>query len=55
LDNSTIASSLGVSPKTVAQHVSNLLEKLGVKSRLEAVAWTHNHLSGNDHMSNNPE
>ena len=47
LNNSTIARLLGVSPKTIAQHITNILEKLGVNSRHEAVAWLHKHLSDN--------
>jgi DNA-binding NarL/FixJ family response regulator len=47
LDNMTIAKSLGVSPKTIAQHVTNLLGKLDVNSRLEAVAWVNKYLSDN--------
>ncbi|EQB21456.1 hypothetical protein UNSWDHB_1218 [Dehalobacter sp. UNSWDHB] len=36
LRNKEIAASLGISKRTVEYHVSNILEKLGVKSRLEA-------------------
>jgi len=35
-----LATRLCLSPATVRNHVQNILEKLGVHSRLEAVAWT---------------
>jgi non-specific serine/threonine protein kinase len=38
-----IAAALYVSPKTVGTHVSNLLGKLGVRSRAAAVAHVHRH------------
>lgn len=38
-DNTAIAQSLDVAPKTIEFHVTNLLGKLGVASRLEAAAW----------------
>ena len=44
LDNAAIAEALWVMPKTVEYHVTNILSKLGVVSRLEAVVWIHNHL-----------
>jgi len=44
LDNAAIAEALRVTPKTVAYHVANILSKLGVASRLEAVVWIHDHL-----------
>ncbi len=47
LDNEQIARELVVSPKTIAYHVSNILSKLGVKSRLEATAWLHKYLPDN--------
>ncbi len=37
LRNKEIAASLGIKKRTVEYHVSNILEKIGVKSRLEAV------------------
>jgi NarL family two-component system response regulator LiaR len=37
LNNTQIAEKLGVSPSTVKSHVSNILTKLGVSSRTEAV------------------
>lgn len=43
-DNKAIAQRLGVTTKTVAYHVANVLNKLGVCSRLEAVAWVHENL-----------
>jgi NarL family two-component system response regulator LiaR len=44
LTNSQIAGKLGVSPSTIKSHVSNILSKLGVSSRTEAVtlAFRHN-------------
>ncbi len=45
LDNAAIAEALGVTPKTVAYHVTNLLRKLEVASRLEAAVWFHKHWS----------
>jgi DNA-binding NarL/FixJ family response regulator len=44
LSNEAIAEALCVMPKTVEYHVTNILSKLGVVSRLEAVVWIHNHL-----------
>ncbi len=40
LNNSQIAQKLTVSPSTIKSHVSNILSKLGVASRTEAVALT---------------
>lgn len=37
LDNRAIATRLGISPQTVRTHIGNLLAKLAVSSRLEAV------------------
>lgn len=41
LDNKAIAEKLVISSKTTAFHVTNILKKLGVNSRHEAVAWLH--------------
>jgi NarL family two-component system response regulator LiaR len=38
LNNTQIAENLYVSPSTIKSHVSNILSKLGVSSRTEAVA-----------------
>jgi NarL family two-component system response regulator LiaR len=43
LNNSEIARQLGVSRSTVKTHVSNILFKLGVDSRVEAVAFAVQH------------
>jgi DNA-binding CsgD family transcriptional regulator len=37
--NATVAHRLSLSPATVASHVSHILEKLGVSSRVEIAAW----------------
>jgi NarL family two-component system response regulator LiaR len=37
LNNTQIAGRLSVSPSTIKSHVSNVLSKLGVASRTEAV------------------
>jgi len=39
LSNAELAARLFISPKTAAVHVSNVLAKLGVASRVEAAAW----------------
>lgn len=41
--NKTIAKNLGITLKTVAFHVSTILNRLNVESRSEAVAWLHKH------------
>ncbi len=43
LSNRVIAKQLGVTLKTVAYHVSAILERLDVKSRTEAIAWHQKH------------
>jgi NarL family two-component system response regulator LiaR len=43
LNNTQIAGRLTVSPSTVKSHVSNILSKLGVSSRTEAVALAVRH------------
>lgn len=43
-DNEAIAEALHVTMRTVEYHVTNVLSKLGVGSRLEAAAWVHEHL-----------
>ena len=39
--NRAIAEELFISEKTVARHVSNIFDKLGVSTRTEAAAWAH--------------
>jgi DNA-binding CsgD family transcriptional regulator len=41
--NRAIATSLGISEKTVARHVSNIFMKLGVSSRSAATAYAYEH------------
>jgi len=41
LQNKEIAPKLGISPATVRNHVHNLLEKLGVHSKLEAISMAY--------------
>ncbi len=41
--NRAIADELFISEKTVARHVSNILDKLGVSSRTGATAWAFQH------------
>ena len=43
LSNKEIARQLGLTPRTVDFHVGNILQKLGVVSRLEAVLWAKAH------------
>ena len=43
LNNTQIAERLIVSPSTIKSHVSNILSKLGVASRTEAVALAVRH------------
>jgi DNA-binding NarL/FixJ family response regulator len=42
-DNAAIAEALNVTLKTVEYHITNVLSKLGVASRLEAAVWVHQH------------
>ena len=44
LDNAAIAEALCVTVRTVECHVTSILSKLGVASRLEAAVWVHDHL-----------
>jgi DNA-binding NarL/FixJ family response regulator len=43
MSNQQVASSLGISIRTVAVHVSNLLRKTGAASRTEAALWAVRH------------
>ena len=43
LTNSQLAERLFISPKTAAVHVSNILTKLGLSSRVEIAAWAFRH------------
>ncbi len=46
-DNKQIAEKLNITAKTAAFHVTNILKKLDVKSRHEAIVWAHTYLSDN--------
>ena len=50
LKNAEVAARLHLSTKTVGHHVSNVLAKLGVKSRGEAAAWALRHLREADRL-----
>ena len=45
--NADIAKAIGITSKTVAYHITNILEKLEVHSRQEAAAWSHKYLPDN--------
>lgn len=47
LENDEIAEKLFISPRTVIFHVSNIMHKLGAKTRLEVVTWLHKYLPEN--------
>lgn len=42
-DNKAIAKSLAISPKTVEFHITNILKKLGLHSRDQAIVWMLKH------------
>jgi two-component system nitrate/nitrite response regulator NarL len=54
LDTNEIASTLIISPSTVRNHVQNILGKLGVHSRLEAIAYVYQH-GLMENSANNPQ
>ena len=39
MDNAEIAEELGISPRTAKNHVSNILAKLGLSSRIQAAIY----------------
>jgi DNA-binding NarL/FixJ family response regulator len=39
MENAEIAETLGISPRTAKNHVSNILTKLGLPSRVEAAIY----------------
>jgi DNA-binding NarL/FixJ family response regulator len=41
LSNADIAKRLFVTPKTVEHHVTNILGRLGLRTRTEVAAWVH--------------
>jgi DNA-binding NarL/FixJ family response regulator len=41
--NRAVATELVISEKTVARHLSNIFDKLGVSSRSAATAWAYQH------------
>lgn len=41
LSNAEIAKRLSVTPKTVEHHVTNILGRLGLRTRTEVGAWAH--------------
>lgn len=43
LSNADIAAQLGISGKTVRNHVSNVFDKLGVWTRAQAIVFAHDH------------
>jgi pimeloyl-ACP methyl ester carboxylesterase/DNA-binding CsgD family transcriptional regulator len=43
LSNGEIAHELGIGEKTVRNHASNLFDKLGVRSRAQAIVFAHEH------------
>ena len=44
MDNSMIATKLSISINTAAYHISNIIHKLGVRSRQEAASWIIQHI-----------
>lgn len=47
LDNQRIADNLGITYRTVSFHIENILKKLGVESRQEAIAWINKNITDN--------
>ena len=43
LSNARIAERLQIGEKTVRNHTSNVFDKLGVRSRAEAIVFAHEH------------
>ena len=43
LSNGEISQALHLSPATVKTHINRIFAKLGVRDRVQAVVWTHQH------------
>jgi DNA-binding NarL/FixJ family response regulator len=43
MENTEIAEKLGISPRTAKNHVSNILAKLGLQSRIQAAIYAVRH------------
>jgi DNA-binding NarL/FixJ family response regulator len=41
LSNAQIAKLLFITPKTVEHHITNILGRLGLRTRTEVAAWAH--------------
>lgn len=41
LSNKQIGLALGISPRTVQKHLQRVYQHLGVRTRAEAIVWTH--------------
>lgn len=53
-ENKAIAKSLSISLKTVEFHVTNILKKLDVLSREEAIVWMHTHQPDDPWLAKKP-
>jgi DNA-binding NarL/FixJ family response regulator len=49
-NNVTISKELGISNRTTAFHITNMLKKIGVDSRQKAIAWAYENIEDESHL-----